>query len=306
MTDASIAQRLGGTWVGISGWRYAPWRGVFYPAGLHQRSELAYAASQVRSVEINGSFYSLQQPQSWSTWYDETPTDFVFAVKGPRYITHMLKLNNARAALANFLASGVLSLRQKLGPILWQLPPNLGFHADRLDAFLSQLPRDTDAALALAHEHDARMNGRTWLKPQRPRKMRYALEVRHESFRDVDFVAMLRHHGVAVVVADTAGRWPIIEDVTADFVYVRLHGDEAIYTSGYGRPALLDWAKRITAWRLGSQVDDARTAAATLPPKRLRRDVFCYFDNDVKVRAPFDAMRLAEIVGDFEAPTLAN
>jgi uncharacterized protein YecE (DUF72 family) len=281
--------------IGISGWRYAPWRGVFYPAGLPQRAELAYAASQVNSAEINGSFYSLQRPSSWLAWHAQTPADFVFAVKGPRYITHMLKLNNARAPLANFLASGVLALRDKLGPILWQLPPNLAFHEDKLEAFLAQLPRDSDQALSLAREHDARMQGRSWLEPTKKRALRHALEIRHPTFIDPAFIALLRRQGVALVVADTAGRWPLIEDVTADFVYVRLHGDEALYTSGYGDAALANWARRIEAWRRGSQVDDARLASSVKPRRKARRDVFCYFDNDVKVHAPFDAMRLATL-----------
>ena len=281
--------------IGISGWRYAPWRGVFYPAGLPQRAELEYAASQVNSAEINGSFYSLQRPSSWLAWHAQTPDDFVFAVKGPRYITHMLKLNNARAPLANFLASGVLALRDKLGPILWQLPPNLAFHEDKLESFLALLPRDTDQALALAREHDARMQGRSWLEATKKRPLRHALEIRHPTFVDPAFIALLRRQDVALVVADTAGRWPLIEDVTVDFVYVRLHGDEALYTSGYGDPALEDWARRIEAWRRGSQVDDARLASSVKPRRKARRDVFCYFDNDVKVHAPFDAMRLAQL-----------
>ena len=298
MTDTHQAGRPGAARIGISGWRYAPWRGVFYPAGLPQRAELAFAAGKMNTAEINGSFYSLQRPSSYLTWHAQTPADFVFSVKGPRYITHMLKLNNARGPLANFFASGVLALREKLGPVLWQLPPNLGFHPDRLEAFLALLPRDTDQALALAREHDSRLEDRAWLEPARKRALRHALEIRHPSFVDPAFVALLRRQRVGLVVADTAGRWPLMEDVTADFVYVRLHGDEALYTSGYGEPALADWARRIAAWRLGGQVADARVASGVAPRKRARRDVFCYFDNDVKVHAPFDAMRLAQLAAD--------
>jgi len=282
--------------IGISGWRYAPWRGVFYPAGLPQRAELAYAASRMDTAEINGSFYSLQRPSSWQAWHDQVPEDFVFAVKGPRYITHMLKLRSAQTALANFLSSGVLALRAKLGPILWQLPPQLGFDAERMETFLALLPRDTTQALALGRGHDTRMRGRTWLEEGGHRPLRHAFEVRHDSFVDPAFIALLRRHHAALVVADTAGRWPLVEDVTADFVYVRLHGHEALYTSGYDDAALADWARRIQAWRDGGQVPDARLASTTAPRKRARRDVFCYFDNDVKVHAPFDAMRLAEQV----------
>jgi len=302
MADAQTSPRQGAARIGISGWRYAPWRGVFYPPGLPQRAELEFAAGKMNTAEINGSFYSLQRPSSYLAWHAQTPADFVFAVKAPRYITHMLKLNDARVPLANFFASGVLALRDKLGPILWQLPPNLAFHADRLDAFFALLPRDTQQALALAHEHDARLQDRGWLEPVKRRALRHALEIRHPSFVDPAFIALLRRHGVALVVADTAGRWPLIEDLTADFVYVRLHGDQALYTSGYGEAALAGWARRIAAWRQGGQVEDARLAAGAAARKRARRDVFCYFDNDVKVHAPFDAMRLAQLVAGLADP----
>jgi len=280
--------------IGISGWRYAPWRGRFYPRGLAQRRELEFASRMLPTIEINGSFYSLQRPASWQAWHDETPEGFVFAVKGPRYITHMLKLRESRAPLANFLASGLFALGNKLGPILWQLPPQLGFDMERIDAFLGLLPHDTDAALRLARGHDARMQGRAFLRVPHPQPLRHAIEVRHETFVDPAFVALLRAHGVSLVVADTARRWPLLEDVTADFVYVRLHGDEELYASGYGDAALDDWARRIEAWARGSEVRDARKAAPKAPRRRARRDVFCYFDNDVKVQAPYDAARLAE------------
>jgi uncharacterized protein YecE (DUF72 family) len=294
----SAAARGGVARVGISGWRYAPWRRVFYPAGLPQRAELAFASRHVRTIEINGSFYSLQSPEAWQLWHDETPEHFVFSVKGPRFITHMKKLRDVRAPLANFFASGVLALRAKLGPILWQLPPNLGFDPQRLDSFLALLPRDTLAARDLALDHDERVVASgTWLEPVPARPLRHALEVRHPSFVDAEAVALLRRHGVALVVADTAGRWPLLEDVTADFVYVRLHGDQELYASGYGDDALADWARRIAAWRAGGQVDDARTASGHAPRRRERRDVYCYFDNDVKVHAPFDAARLAGLLG---------
>ncbi len=300
----SAASCTGDVRVGISGWRYAPWRGKFYPAGLPQRAELRFAASQVRTVEINGSFYSMQRPSVWQQWHDETPSDFVFAVKGPRLITHMKKLLDVHVPLANFFASGVLALRAKLGPILWQLPPNLRCEQHRLNEFLGQLPRDADAAHALAQEHDTRVT-RTgaWLDPVPTRPLRHAIEVRHESFVDAAFVALLRRHGVALVVADIAGRWPFLEDVTADFVYVRLHGDEELYASGYGDAALQRWARRIHAWRTGAQAADARTASSTPARRAARRDVYCYFDNDIKVHAPFDARHLAALCADAVAPS---
>jgi uncharacterized protein YecE (DUF72 family) len=292
-----MASATGEVRIGISGWRYEPWRGIFYPGDLPQRNELAFASRMLPTIEINGSFYSLQRPESYAEWYEETPPGFVFALKGSRYITHMLKLRNAAAPLANFFASGVLRLRDKLGPILWQFPPQLGFDAERFDAFFSMLPRDTGAALALARGHDERLAGRAWLEIDRQRPLRHAVEIRHPSFIDPAFVALLRRHRIALVVADTAGRWPLLEDLTADFVYLRLHGDKELYASGYDDPALDRWASRIAAWRDGHQVDDARLASPRVGRARARRDVFCYFDNDVKVHAPYDAAHLAARLG---------
>lgn len=284
--------------IGISGWRYAPWRGVFYPEGLPQRRELEYASTIFPSVEINGSFYSLQSPRSWQGWHDDTPSGFVFAVKGPRYITHLLRLREFDRALANFLASGLLRLGSKLGPVLWQLPPNFRFDAERLQAFFEALPGDTDAAVALARRRDrSLMSGRTALPTQPNRPLRHAIEIRHESFRDEAFIRLLRRHNIALVVADTAGRWPLVEDVTADFVYVRLHGDEELYVSGYSDEALEMWARRIDAWAGGGEPDDARKISPNAPRRRKSRDVYCYFDNDAKVHAPFDAQRIATMLG---------
>ncbi|WP_225783100.1 DUF72 domain-containing protein [Xenophilus sp. Marseille-Q4582] len=282
--------------IGISGWRYAPWRGRFYPRGLVQRQELAYASRMLPSIELNGSFYALQRPASYQAWHDETPEGFVFAVKGSRYITHMLQLDDMRTALANFLASGVLALGRKLGPFLWQLPPRMRFDPQRMENFLALLPHDAKAALALARAHDERMNGRTFLHAPRGLRLRHAVEVRHRSFVDPAFIALLRRHGVALVVADTAGRWPLVEDLTADFVYIRLHGDKELYASGYGDAALDRWAARIRAWQAGRQVADT-ALASPIAARRGRRDIYCYFDNDTKVHAPYDAARLAQRLG---------
>ena len=292
-----MATAKGEVRIGISGWRYPPWRGAFYPPRLAQRSELAFASRMLPSIEINGSFYSLQRPESYAEWHDATPPGFVFALKGSRYITHMLKLRNIATPLANFFASGVLRLRDKLGPILWQFPPQLGFDADRFDAFFSLLPRDTEAALALASRHDERLAGRTWLEIDRARPLRHAVEIRHPSFIDPAFVALLRRHRIALVVADTAGRWPLLEDLTADFVYLRLHGDKELYASGYDDVALDRWAARIAAWRDGTQAADAHLASSLRGRPRAHRDVYCYFDNDVKVHAPYDAEHLAARLG---------
>jgi uncharacterized protein YecE (DUF72 family) len=283
--------------IGISGWRFEPWRGVFYPPTLRQDDELAYASRRLSTIEINGSFYSLQRPEYYAQWREATPPGFVFSVKGGRFITHMLKLRNADAALANFFASGVACLGEKLGPFLWQLPPNLGFDAQRLRAFLSRLPRDTQAATALAQRHDAKVDGRTALDFGAWRPLRHALEVRHDTFRTPAFVELLREQDVALVVADTAGKWPLLEDVTAGFVYVRLHGDQQLYVSGYTPRALARWGARLNAWSEGGQADDARLAAPGHAPPAQPRDVYCYFDNDAKVKAPRDALRLARILG---------
>ena len=284
---------IGRARIGISGWRYEPWRKVFYPADLAQHRELQYASRQLPSIEINGTFYSLQRPEHFAAWYDDTPDGFVFAVKGSRYLTHMLRLKEPVRPLANFFAQGMFFLREKTGPFLWQFPPQMAFDEARLDAFLSLLPRDTEQALALARRRDARVHGRSCLAIDANRKLRHAVEVRHESFRDARFVRLLRRHNVALVVADTAGKWPFLEDVTADFMYLRLHGDKVLYASGYSDTALDGWAARIDAWRRGGERQDARKVCPDLPPPaRKSRDVYCYFDNDMKVHAPFDARKL--------------
>jgi uncharacterized protein YecE (DUF72 family) len=284
----------GRIWIGISGWRYAPWRGVFYPVGLAQRRELEYASRSFPTIEINGTFYSLQRPERFASWYRDTPKSFVFAVKGSRFITHMKRLRDIERPLANFFASGLFELRDKLGPVLWQFPPSFRYEPDLLDAFFARLPRTTAQALALARRRDARVKGRTRLAIDRSRRLRHAIEVRHESFLDPSFVALLRRHRIALVVADTAGKWPYCEDVTADFVYVRLHGDEEIYASGYGDAALDRWAARIEAWSRGAEPRGGSRISGDPALPRARRDVYCYFDNDIKVKAPFDALRLIE------------
>jgi uncharacterized protein YecE (DUF72 family) len=265
--------------IGTSGWLYPPWRGMFYPPKLPHRLELQYIASKLNTVEINGTFYSLQRPESFHRWHAETPDDFLFAVKGARFITHMKKLTGVEAPLANFFASGVLALKDKLGPILWQLPPNVGFDPERLTRFFALLPRSTGEAAWLARHHDERLTGRSITHADTDRPLRHALEIRHKSFGVPAFPDLMREHHISLVVADTAGRWPLLRDVTNDLVYVRLHGDVELYTSGYTDDALEKWAADIRAW-----------LAAGL-------DVQVHFDNDVKVHAPFDAMSLAEKLG---------
>ena len=277
--------------IGISGWTYAGWRGVFYPKGLAHRCELEFASRQFNSIEINGSFYSLQRPSSYQRWYDETPPGFVFSVKGGRFITHMKKLRDVEAPLANFFASGVLCLREKLGPILWQFPPNFGWNEKRFTEFFELLPSDTRAAAKLAKKHDAKVKGRVSTKTDATRPIRHAVEIRHPTFMVPEFFALLRRHNVAFVVADTAGKWPYAEDITADFVYCRLHGAEQLYVSGYSDAELDWWANRIEHWRKGKQPGDAKLGSdrKAAPGKR---DVYLYFDNDAKVHAPFNARTL--------------
>jgi uncharacterized protein YecE (DUF72 family) len=261
--------------IGISGWNYPPWRKDFYPVGLPQRLELEYAAERMTSIEINGSFYSLQRPTSYQAWRDRTPDDFIFSVKAPRFITHMKKLSDVEAPVANFFASGVLALNAKLGPLLWQLPPTLGFDPARMRAFFELLPRTTAhaAQLALGHD-DVISDDRAYTTIDADRPLRHALEVRHPSLATPEALAMARDHDIAMVIADTAGKWPMIDEITGSFVYVRLHGADELYTSGYTDEGLDHWAARVAGWRDSGL------------------DCYVYFDNDAKVRAPYDAMGL--------------
>jgi uncharacterized protein YecE (DUF72 family) len=267
--------------IGISGWTYPRWRGTFYPRGLPQRQELRYAAERMNSVEINGSFYSLQRRSSFEAWAASVPEDFVFAVKGGRFITHMKKLSGIETPLANFLASGVLALDQKLGPILWQLPPNLGFNADRMYAFFAQLPRSVGSAAEIAAHHDQRVpDDRALTKAVHPRyRLRHAIEPRHESFRTPEFYRLLRRYKMALVISDNPGKWPIFTEITTDLMYLRLHGHDQLYVSGYSDHELDEWAAKIRSWT------------------ERGCDVYVYFDNDAKVHAPFDAMSLMERLG---------
>jgi uncharacterized protein YecE (DUF72 family) len=278
--------------VGISGWTYAPWRGNFYPQGLLHADELSYASRQVDTIEINGTFYGLQRPDAFARWYDETPEGFVFAVKGPRFITHIRRLREVETPLANFFASGVLRLEEKLGPVLWQFPPSFRFSAERLDHFFGLLPRDTEAAAALAEGRSAWLADRSWAKTAQRRELRHAIEIRHQSFLDPAFVTLLRKHRVALVFADSVA-WPYAEDLTTDFVYLRLHGSEELYASGYSDEALDHFAARIKLWTRGLEPNDARLISPDANPAGpVPRDVYVYFDNDAKVRAPVDAQSL--------------
>ncbi len=280
--------------IGISGWTYKPWRGVFYPERLPHARELAFAAERFRSIEINGTFYSMQRPSSFARWAQQTPDDFIFSVKGPRFITHMLRLRNVEQALANFFASGILALGPKLGPILWQLPPNFQFEAERLESFFQLLPADSAAAAQMAERHDARFNGRVLTLTDKKRRMRHAMEIRHPSFVSGEFIRLLRRYRIALVCADTVA-WPRLVDVTADFVYCRLHGSEELYASGYEDVAIEEWCGRVLAWSRGEEPTGDRVLPFCASERR-PHDVYVYFDNDAKVRAPGDAMALESCI----------
>lgn len=279
--------------IGLSGWTHASWRGRFYPPGLRQARELAHVGSVFDTVEINGTFYSMQVPDSFATWAAAAPDDFVFAVKGPRFLTHMKRLNDPVAALGNFCASGLLRLGDKLGPILWQLPPTFRFDAERLEAFFTVLPRTLRGVAACGRRHDRRLKARAWLRVAQDRPLRHALEVRHDSFCVPAFVDLLRRHEVALVCADTV-EWPLLMDLTADFVYCRLHGSQELYRSRYGEVELRRWARRIRAWRDGKPMRDGRFVGPPAPARP--RDVYVYFDNTDKLAAPDDARALMRLL----------
>lgn len=288
-----MTQQVGHIRVGLSGWLYPGWRGVFYPAGLRHKDELRFASRRVDAIEINGTFYSLQRPALFAAWREAAPDGFVFAVKGSRFITHMKRLKGVETALANFFASGLLALHEKLGPILWQLPPDFPFDEARLERFFALLPRDSEAAAEFAQHHDHRVAGRSLTFTHLHHKLRHAVEVRDRSFLDPVFIRLLRRQNIALVVSDGAGL-PYAADVTADFVYVRLHGAEQLYTSGYDDAALDRWAARIRAWAAGDCADQPALIDPDTMPRRAPRDVFAFFDNDAKVRAPVDAQALRQ------------
>ncbi|HEY4459532.1 MAG TPA: DUF72 domain-containing protein [Pseudonocardiaceae bacterium] len=264
--------------IGTSGWAYPEWRGSFYPPELPQRRQLEYLAGRMPTVELNGSFYSLQRPASYQNWAACTPGEFCFAVKGGRFVTHLKRLREPETPLANFFASGVLALGDKLGPVLWQLPGTLSLDLDLIAGFLATLPRGTAEAAELANRHSAVLSAdRTWLTVTEDRPIRHAIEVRHESFRTEVFSDLLRANDIALVASDSPGTWPYFEEITAGFSYFRLHGHTELYVSGYARAALARWARKIRDWsRQG--------------------DVYVYFDNTAKGRAPRDAERLAALL----------
>ena len=268
---------MGQVEIGISGWAYKGWRGSFYPHGLSRKDELYYASRILPTIEINSTFYSLRKPVNFRHWYEVTPRDFIFSIKANRYITHVKKLKNIEIPLANFFTSGILELKEKLGPILWQFPPTLKFDPERFETFLKLLPRSFEAAMKAGKNH----------------RIRHAVEMRNDSFLNPLFVDLLRTYNTALVMADTGGRWPYLEDVTSDFIYIRLHGHTKLYQSGYDDQSLDNWCRRIKTWKEGGEPFDRVTISDDLAAKK-PRDVFVYFDNDAKVHAPWDAQKLMQ------------
>ncbi len=288
--------------IGVSGWRFAPWRGGFYPKGLVQARELEYASRVLSAIEINGSFYALQTPGRFANWAAATPQDFSFTVKAPRYITHTLQLENPELPMANFLASGLFELGDKLGAVLWQFPPGMQFDSVQFETFLTLLPHSAATAEALASRREQWMHGKELIKPRSGFPMRHAVEIRNQSFVNPAFIALLRKYKVAMVIADTGGRWPEYEDLTADFVYMRLHGASELYKSGYSEAQLYRWAERIGLWSRGDEPGDARLISSVQATKKMARDVFCFFDNTAKLEAPNNARRLMHKLGLPEGP----
>ena len=268
-TDAAPLVRIG-----LSGWDYPRWQGDFYPSDLAARRRLEYVAQHFDTVEVNGSFYSLQRPSTYQRWYDATPPGFVLALKGGRFITHLKRLRDVSQGLANYFASGPLVLAEKLGPVLWQLPASITFDEALISDFLAQLPRTTTAAAELAAQHDDKLRGRVALGAGEERPIQHALEVRHRSFDVPRYYELMAEQGVANVVSDSP-TWPLLDSRTTDFAYVRLHGHTELYHSGYSGASLDRWALRCREW-------------AEHGP------VFVYFDNDARGRAPHDALGLRE------------
>lgn len=280
--------------IGVSGWNYDEWKGNFYPEGLPENVRLGHAASVFDTIEVNGTFYGLADPGTCRAWREAVPDHVELAIKGSRYITHMKRMGEPETPLANFFASGILEIGPNLGPVLWQLPARHRFDAERLDRFLALLPKNTIEAAELARGHDNRVEDAAYGNGSRHR-MRHVLEVRHQSFLNEEAVEILRSHGVALCFSHSA-EWPYIEEITAGFVYLRLHGPRLLYASEYSEGELRVWAQRIEAWRGGGEPGDAARITEQEPPERRERDVYVYFDNTAHGYAPADAIRLTRLL----------
>jgi uncharacterized protein YecE (DUF72 family) len=258
--------------IGLSGWSYKDWRGDFYPDDLPQGQELAYAAGLFPTLEINRTFYSLVERKSMRAWYEGTPYDFRFSIKGSRFITHNKKLANIEDPMKRFVESGLADLKHKLGPILWQLGPSLRFDEGRTEKSFLGLPRSLGG-----------------------RRLRHVFEPRHETFFVPEMARLAREHSVALAFSHSSA-WPYTEELTAGFVYLRLHGPKEVYSSAYSKSELERWARRIETWANGSEPDNARRISDLDPPPRKGRSVFVYFDNDVGGHAPRQALEMISLL----------
>ena len=255
--------------IGVGGWTFEPWRGPFYPDGLAQKRELEYASSKLSSIEINGTYYGSQKPESFAKWHDETPDDFVFALKGPRFATNRRVLAEAGSSIERFLSSGITELKDKLGPINWQFIGTKKFDPADFEAFLKLLPKSHDG-----------------------RKLLHAVEVRHDSFKSPDFIALAKEYGVAVIIGADSD-YPLIPDITAPFVYARIMGIKEGEKLGYPKKALDLWAMRAEEWAAGGAPKDLGYVVPPNPPKT-KRDVFLYVISGHKVLNPAAAMAISE------------
>ena len=261
---------------GTAGWVFEPWRGTFFPPGLVQKKELSYAASRLTSIEINATFRANQKPTSFARWASETPEGFEFSVKGPQLVTHIKRLKNCAEPLANFFASGPLAMSNRLGPFVWQLPPNLAFEPESFEAFLDLLPKTVKSYLALAGRADGAKQA-PFLDASGVTRIRHAIEPRHASFNTPEVNALLAQHNIARVIADTVEQPQ--RDLTADFAYCRLQGPARPDASGYGEADIAAWAQTIAGWR------DAG------------RDIYAYFVHEDKLHAPQNAIALRRALG---------
>lgn len=267
-------------YIGMSGWTFPGWRGGFYPKGTVQKKELEFASRKVTSIEINGTFYKIQKPSTFQSWYDATPQGFVFAVKAPQYITHIRRLKEEiETPVANFFASGLFRLKEKLGPILWQFPPNMMLKDDRFEKFIKLLPKTPAAASKVSKGHSSWLKGSAETSSKQVPAIRHAFEFRHPSFFNADFLGLLRENNIAVVFAHGGDEKLYIDTPTADFVYARMQGQGKEFAKGYPKKTLQDWRKQIAGMaKIGV------------------KEAFTYFGTEKKKYSPLDALNLIEIV----------
>lgn len=270
---------MGKPYIGVSGWTFPGWRGKFYPKGLKQKDELAFASEKLTSIEINGTFHSLQRPSSFKSWYQQAPSDFVFSVKGGQYVTHIRRLKDIVGPLTFFFGSGIFELKEKLGPILWQFPPNMILKDDRFERFVKMLPKTIGEARHFAAAQKDRLRYPEQIEEGYDAPLRYAFELRHKSFFNKDFYGLLREHQIALVHAHDSEKAPLTDTLTTDFAYLRMHGEGKAFKKGYTKPLLAPLIKEIKDWL------HSKSKAAP-------RKVFVYFNSDAKVYAPASALTL--------------